>query len=164
MPYAHYNTDERNALQAMEGMGLPKSDMAAIPGKHPGNVYRELNRNGDCGVYTGGGARTLSAQRRLDSMPSPKLGSPAPTGEIIRLFKEDLSPDRISGRFGVLYSASTCKILTDTGGFSSGRISGCAGNRALRGFRRLRGRLPPAVAPPLQSLAHFDAPQGVDNP
>jgi hypothetical protein len=30
MPYARYSTDERNALQAIEGMGLPKSDMAAI--------------------------------------------------------------------------------------------------------------------------------------
>jgi hypothetical protein len=58
------------------------------------------------------------------------------------------------------YSASTCKIITDTGGFcktSFGRISGCTGNRALRGFRRLRGRYAP-----LQSLARSDAPQGVD--
>ncbi|MDR1232049.1 MAG: hypothetical protein LBK61_11710, partial [Spirochaetaceae bacterium] len=41
------------------------------------------------------------------------------------------------------YNASTCKILTDTRGFLSGRISGYAGNRALRGFRRLRGRSAP---------------------
>jgi hypothetical protein len=32
MPYTHYTTGERNALQAMEGMGLPKSDMAIILG------------------------------------------------------------------------------------------------------------------------------------
>jgi hypothetical protein len=30
MSYTHYNTDERNALKAMEGMGLPKSFMAVI--------------------------------------------------------------------------------------------------------------------------------------
>ncbi|MDR1232035.1 MAG: IS30 family transposase, partial [Spirochaetaceae bacterium] len=74
MPYTHYTTEERNALQAMEGMGLPKSCAAAIPGKHPSSIYRELNRNGDCGIYTGSGAQALSVQRRLDSRPSPKLG------------------------------------------------------------------------------------------
>jgi hypothetical protein len=66
------------------------------------------------------------------------------------------------------YSASTCKVIIDTGSIfktSFGRISGYTGNRALRGFRRTawptalrRGRWPPAVAPPLQSLARFDAP------
>jgi hypothetical protein len=44
MPYTHYNTDERNTLQVMEGMGLPKSDMAVIPDKRPGSI-RELNQN-----------------------------------------------------------------------------------------------------------------------
>ncbi|MDR1232231.1 MAG: penicillin-binding protein activator LpoB [Spirochaetaceae bacterium] len=60
---------------------------------------------------------------------------------------------------GAYYSTSTCKIITDTEDFfktSFGRIFGYAENRALRGFRRLRGR-----SAPLQSLAHFDAPQGV---
>jgi IS30 family transposase len=76
MPYTHYNTDERDALQTMEGMELSKSDMAVILGKHPDSVYREMNRNGDCGIYTGSGARALSVQKRLDSRPSPKLGSP----------------------------------------------------------------------------------------
>jgi hypothetical protein len=55
------------------------------------------------------------------------------------------------------YSASTCKLLIDIGDLftaSLGRIFCSAKNRAFRGFRRLRGRWPPAVAPPLQSLAH----------
>jgi hypothetical protein len=35
MAYTHYTRDERNALQAMEGMGLPKCYEAVILGKHP---------------------------------------------------------------------------------------------------------------------------------
>jgi IS30 family transposase len=87
----------------MEGMGLPKSCAAVILGKHPSSVYRELCRNSTGGVYTGNEAQALSAQRRLETRPSPKLGSPALTGEIINLFKEGLSPEQISGRLGVLY-------------------------------------------------------------
>jgi IS30 family transposase len=53
MPYTPYNTDEKNALQAMESMGLPKGYMSAILGKHQSSIYREFNRNGSGGVYTG---------------------------------------------------------------------------------------------------------------
>jgi hypothetical protein len=38
MPYTHYNTDERNALQAMAGMRLPKCYMSVIPGKHLSSI------------------------------------------------------------------------------------------------------------------------------
>jgi IS30 family transposase len=95
--------DERNALQAMEGMGLPKCFMSVILGKHPSSVYRELNRNRTGGVYTGNEAQLASAQRRLEAKPSPKLEDPALTREIMGLYKQDLSPDQISGRLEVLY-------------------------------------------------------------
>jgi IS30 family transposase len=39
----------------------------------------------------------------LDAKPSPKLDNPALTQEIMRLFKQDLSPDQIAGRFKVRY-------------------------------------------------------------
>jgi IS30 family transposase len=94
--------DERNALQAMEGMGLPKSYSAAILGKHPSSVYRELGRNSSGGVYTGNEAHKASVQRRLDNKPSPKLDDPALIREIMRLFKQDLSADQISGRLAAL--------------------------------------------------------------
>jgi IS30 family transposase len=103
MPYTHYNTDERNALQAMEGMGLPKSYSAVILGKHVSSIYREINRNGTDGVYTGNEAQALSVQRRLEAKPSPKLDDPALTQGIMTLFKQDLSPDQISGRLGIVY-------------------------------------------------------------
>jgi IS30 family transposase len=102
----------------MEGMGLPKRFMSVILCKHPSSVYRELNRNRTGGVYTGNEAQQASAQRRLEAKPSPKLDDPALTREIMRLFKQDLSPDQISGRLEVLYpfqpekQASTSTIYT----------------------------------------------------
>jgi hypothetical protein len=48
-------------------------------------------------------AQALSAQRRLDHKPSPNLDDPALMREIIRLFKQDLSPDQISDRLGTVY-------------------------------------------------------------
>jgi IS30 family transposase len=87
----------------MEGMGLPKCYRAVILGKHPSSIYRELGRNRTGGVYTGNEAHQASVQRRLDNKPSPKLDDPALTREIMRLFKQDLSADQISGRLEVLY-------------------------------------------------------------
>jgi IS30 family transposase len=98
MPYTHYTTDERNALQAMEGMGLPKSCMSVILGKHRSSIYRELNRNGSGGVYTGAEAQAASVQQRQENKPSPKTDDDALMREITGLFKKDLSPDQISGR------------------------------------------------------------------
>jgi IS30 family transposase len=87
----------------MEGMGLPKSFMPVILGKHHSSIYREFNRNGSGGVYTGAEAQAASEQRRLDTKPSPKTGDDALMREITALFKKDLSPDQISGRLRVQY-------------------------------------------------------------
>ncbi|MDR0639045.1 MAG: hypothetical protein LBG27_09150, partial [Spirochaetaceae bacterium] len=103
MPYTHYNTDERNALQAMAGMGLPKSYMTVIAGKRQSSIYREFNRNGSGGVYTGNEAQAMSEQRRLDTKPCPKTDDDALMNEIAALFKKDLSPDQISGRLRTQY-------------------------------------------------------------
>jgi IS30 family transposase len=118
MPYTHYTMDERNALQAMEGMALPKCYSTVILGKHPSSIYRELDRNSTGCVYTGNEARQASVQRRLDNKPRPKLDDPVLTREIMRLFKQDLSADQISGRLEVLYpgqrgkQASTSTVYT----------------------------------------------------
>ncbi|MDR2740717.1 MAG: hypothetical protein LBB98_00970, partial [Treponema sp.] len=101
MPYTHYNTDERNVLQAMAGMHLPKCYMSVILGKHLSSIYRELNRNGLGGVYTGNEAQPSSEQRRLDNKPSPRMDDHALMREITALFKQDLSPDQISSRLRV---------------------------------------------------------------
>jgi IS30 family transposase len=103
MPYTHYNRDERNVLQAMEGTGLPKCYEAVILGKDLGSVYRELDRNSSGGVYTGNEAQKASVRRRLENKPSPKLDDPALRREIMKLFKQDLSGEQISGRLEVVY-------------------------------------------------------------
>jgi IS30 family transposase len=87
----------------MEGMALPKCFMSVIFGKHLSSIYRELNRNGSGGVYTGNEAQAASAHRRLESKPSPKLDDPMLTREIMKLFKQDLSADQIAGRLKVVY-------------------------------------------------------------
>jgi IS30 family transposase len=74
-----------------------------ILGKHQSSIYREFNRNGSGGVYTGNEAQAASVQRRLDNKPSPKPDNPALMREITGLFKKDLSADQISGRLEVLY-------------------------------------------------------------
>jgi IS30 family transposase len=48
----------------------------------PSSIYRELNRNGSGGVYTGNEAQTASAQKRLESKPCPKLDDQGLTREI----------------------------------------------------------------------------------
>jgi IS30 family transposase len=87
----------------MDGMGLPKSFISVIVGKHHSSIYRELNRNGSGGVYTGAEAQAASEQRRLDTKPRPKTDDAALMREITGLFKKDRSPDQISGRLRVKY-------------------------------------------------------------
>jgi IS30 family transposase len=82
----------------MAGMGLPKNYMAVIVGKHQSSIYREFNRNGSGGVYTGNEAQAMSEQRRLDTKPCPKADDNALMNGITALFKKDLSPDQLSGR------------------------------------------------------------------
>jgi IS30 family transposase len=50
IPYTHYIIDERNALQAIIGMGLRKDSISVILGKDLSSVYRELNRNSSEGI------------------------------------------------------------------------------------------------------------------
>jgi IS30 family transposase len=102
MPQAYYATDERIAPQAMEGMLLPTSYRAAIPGKSPSGIYGGLSRNGTDSMYTGSESRKSSVQRRMDNKPSPKLDDHTLTREIMGLLKQDLSAGRISGRFEAL--------------------------------------------------------------
>ncbi|GHV67894.1 hypothetical protein AGMMS49928_06000 [Spirochaetia bacterium] len=108
MPYTHYNTDERkrtfgSTLQAMGGMGLSKSIISVILGKHLSSIYRETSRNRTGSVYTGNEAQAAAVQRRVDNKPSPRCDDSALMSRITALFKKDISPEQISGRLAVLY-------------------------------------------------------------
>ena len=87
----------------MAGMGLPTCYMSIILGKHQSSIYREFNRNGSGGVYTGNEAQAMSEQRRLDTKPCPKTDDDALMNEITALFTKDRSPDQLSGRLRVHY-------------------------------------------------------------
>ena len=76
---------------------------AVILGKHQSGIYREFNRNGSGGVYTGNEAQATSEPQRRDNNPSPKPDAPVLMREITALFKKDLSADQISSRLEVLY-------------------------------------------------------------
>jgi IS30 family transposase len=75
--------------------------MSVILGKHPSSVYCELRWNSTGGVCSGQETHGASEQRRVDTKPCPKIDHPVLTGEIMRLFPQDLSPEQISGRLGV---------------------------------------------------------------
>jgi IS30 family transposase len=112
-------------MEVMEGMGLSKSEMAAILGKYPGNVYRELSRKGTGGVYTGSEAHRAAEQRRLDGKQGPKLGNPAPTQKNLDMFyfgRYDLSPDQTSGRLGALYPGQMRNAEHPDGGQRQGTL------------------------------------------
>ncbi|MDR0556857.1 MAG: hypothetical protein LBG43_03160, partial [Treponema sp.] len=76
MPYTHYTIDERNALQAMTGMGLSKDIISVILGKDLSSVYRELSRNSGEGIYTGREAHYEAESRRREALRPVYSGYP----------------------------------------------------------------------------------------
>jgi IS30 family transposase len=98
MPYTHYIIDERNALQAMIGMGLRKDSISAILGKDLSSVYGELNRNSSEGIYSGGEAHYEAEIRRREAKGSPKMEDPVLMGIVMDMFKKDYLRDQIAGR------------------------------------------------------------------
>jgi IS30 family transposase len=98
MPYSHYIIDERNALQVMEAMRLPKWNIAVIFGKHISSVCRELKRNGEGGIYTAAAAQQRAEQRRFEAKPCPVTGNNELMETVKTLFKEDWAPEQTAGR------------------------------------------------------------------
>jgi IS30 family transposase len=98
MPYKHFTSDERDALQVMNDRGLNKKSIAWILCKDPSSLYRELDRNADHRCYISGKADIKAQKRRQESCPRPKLDNKFLVQEIERLFLGlDYSPEQISG-------------------------------------------------------------------
>ena len=51
MPYRHFTSDERDALQVLLDKELEVALIARILGKHNSSIYREIERNQERGVY-----------------------------------------------------------------------------------------------------------------
>jgi IS30 family transposase len=121
--------------------------MSVILGKHQSGIYREFNRNGSGGVYTGNEAQAASGQRRPDNKPGPKTDDDALISGITALFKKDLPPDQISGRLRAKYpgraekQASTSTIYkhiyqeTAGGPIAQNKRAGTLNKAAIRTFR-----------------------------
>jgi len=98
MPYKHFNSDERDALQVMADRGLDKNTMARILCKDPSSIYRELDRNAHLRCYISGRAEIKAQKRRKEACQRPKLDNKLLIEEIEQyFFREDYSPEQISG-------------------------------------------------------------------
>jgi IS30 family transposase len=104
MPYKHFTSDERDALQVMTDRGLDKKSMARILGKDPSSIYRELDRNALRRCYISGKAESSAQRRRQDSCTRPKLDNKLLVQEIeYYFFDQDYSPEQISGALALKY-------------------------------------------------------------
>jgi transposase, IS30 family len=104
MPYKHFTSDERDALQVMADRGLDKKSIARILGKDPSSVYRELDRNAHRRCYISGKAESIAQKRRQDSCTRPKLDNKLLVHEIEHyFFNQDYSPEQISGALALKF-------------------------------------------------------------
>jgi IS30 family transposase len=98
MPYKHFTSDERDALQVMTDRELDKKSIARILGKDPSSVYRELDRNAHRRCYISRKAESIAEKRRQNSCTRPKLDNKLLVQEIEHyFFGLDYSPEQISG-------------------------------------------------------------------
>ena len=98
MPYQHFTSDDRDALQVLLGTGADSWMIARILGKHPSSIYRELSRNANSGFYLSHHASFAAEKRRRASRSSPKRGNKALMMDIEQRIRRDHSPEQIAGR------------------------------------------------------------------
>ena len=98
MPYRHFTSDERDALQVLLDKELEVALVARILGKHNSSIYREIERNQERGVYLSRYADKASKTRRERSKPCPKRDNAKLMETIESRIREDHSPEQIAGR------------------------------------------------------------------
>jgi IS30 family transposase len=98
MPYRHFTSDERDALQVFIDKELRIDCIARILKKHISRLYREIARNSREGVYLSRYAEIVAKNRRVYSKPRPKRGNIALMQDIEARIREDHSPEQIAGR------------------------------------------------------------------
>ena len=98
MPYKHFTSDDRDALQVLMSTGADCWMIARILEKHPSSIYRELSRNSNSGFYLSHHASFAAEKRRGVSRSSPKRGNAALMIDIDQRLREDHSPEQIAGR------------------------------------------------------------------
>lgn len=98
MPYTHFTSDERDALQVLLAREIDIGILARMLGRHPSSIFRELARNSIHGLYISGKADTKAANRRKHCRPMPVRQNKPLMKCVERLLKKEFSPDEIVGR------------------------------------------------------------------
>jgi IS30 family transposase len=98
MPYSHFTSDERDALQILKAIGFEVEIIARFLCKHPSSLYRELARNTSQGLYISGKAHKKAQQRRKINRPSPVRHNKRLMKCVEKLLRNEYSPDEIVGR------------------------------------------------------------------
>lgn len=106
MPYRHFTSDERDALQVFIDKELTIDCIARILKKHISSLYREIARNSREGVYLSRYAETVAKNRRVYSKPRPKRGNIALMQDVEARIREDHSPEQIAGRLKLEHPGS----------------------------------------------------------
>ena len=101
MPYQHFTSDERDALQVFIDKELTIDCIARILKKHISSLYRKITRNSQEGIYLSRYAETEAKNRRVYSKPCPKRGYIALMQDIEAKIREDHSPEQLAGRLKI---------------------------------------------------------------
>ena len=91
MPYRHFTSDERDALQVFIDKELTIDCIARILKKHISSLYREITRNSQEGIYLSRYAETVAKNRRAYSkkyMAEPRISDRILGKDALRGIKE----------------------------------------------------------------------------
>lgn len=95
--YKQLQPEERITLASLHQQGWSQRAMAALMGRSPSTISRELRRNSCAGAYASQPAQQSCQQRRLMARPLPKLHSDSALWRVVRdLLSWAWSPQQIS--------------------------------------------------------------------
>ncbi len=98
MPYTHFTSDERDALQVLMAQKIDMDILARMIGKHPSSLYRERARNSIHSLYISGKAQAIADRRRKESRGKTVRNNKPLMRCVEKLLRKEYSPEQIVGR------------------------------------------------------------------
>lgn len=95
--YTHLAQEERYQIHALMKVGHTPSEIAAVVGRHPSTVGRELSRNRGHRGYRPGQAQTMATARASAARTRPRI-SGRQWRAVGALIRRDWSPEQIADR------------------------------------------------------------------
>jgi len=95
--YTHLAQEERYQIHALMKVGHTQSEIAAVVGRHPSTVSRELSRNRGHRGYRPSQAQTMAMARASASRTRPRI-SARQWQAVGALIRRDWSPEQIADR------------------------------------------------------------------